>query len=82
MVFFSTPSSAFFATDVIVSSVVLWALIYVEGGRARVARRWLPVLASLVVGVSLGLPLFLYMRETRLESSGVSVAPSAGASHP
>jgi hypothetical protein len=31
--------------------------------RERVPHRWLPVLGSLTVGVSLGLPLFLYMRE-------------------
>jgi hypothetical protein len=28
-------------------------------------RLWAPVVASLLVGVSLGLPLFLYMREVQ-----------------
>ena len=64
---FSTPVSAFFGVDVIVASVVLWVLVYVEGRRASVARLWLPVLASVAVGVSLALPLFLYMRESKLE---------------
>src|SRR5688572_15620471 len=63
---FSTPVSAFFGMDVIVSSLVLWVLVYVEGRRAAVKHLWLPVLANLTVGVSLGLPLFLYMREVRL----------------
>ena len=64
---FGTAVSSFFAMDVIVSSLVLWSLVYVEGRRARVPRPWLPVLASLAVGVSLGLPLFLYLRESQLE---------------
>jgi hypothetical protein len=64
---FSTPVSGFFAMDVIVSSVVLWVLVYVEGRRAGVRHLWMPVAGSLAVGVSLGLPLFLYMRERRLE---------------
>jgi hypothetical protein len=66
---FSTPVSGFFGMDVIVSSVVLWVLVYVEGRRAAVRHLWLPVVANLIVGVSLGLPLFLYMREVRLEVS-------------
>jgi hypothetical protein len=66
---FSTPVSGFFGMDVIVSSLVRWVLIFVEGRRAAVRHLWLPVVASLTVGVSLGLPLFLYMRELRLNVS-------------
>lgn len=60
---FSAPVSAFFGADVIVSSVVLWVFVAVDGRRTGVRRLWAPVVASLTVGVSLGLPLFLYMRE-------------------
>lgn len=59
--------SAFFGMDVLVSAVALVVLMRVEGGRLNIPRRWLPVLAIFVVGVSLGLPMFLYMRESRLE---------------
>jgi Terpene cyclase DEP1 len=59
--------SSFFGLDVIVSSLVLWFLVYLEGRRSRIRHLWLPVAANLLVGVSLGLPLFLYMRERRLE---------------
>jgi hypothetical protein len=62
---FGTPVSAFFGLDVIVSAVVLWTFVYVEGTRRGITRLWAPVVASLLVGVSLGLPLFLYMREKR-----------------
>jgi hypothetical protein len=64
---FSNWIGGFFGMDVIVSSVVLWALVFVEGRRAGVRHLWAPIAANLVVGVSLGLPLFLYMRERRLE---------------
>jgi hypothetical protein len=50
-----------------VSSLVLWALVAIEGRRAGVKHLWAPIAASLVVGVSLGLPLFLYLRESSLE---------------
>jgi hypothetical protein len=59
--------SAFFGMDVLVSAVVLVAFMRIESGRLSIRRRWLPVLAVLLVGVSLALPLFLYMREARLE---------------
>ena len=64
---FANPVSGFFGLDVIVSSVVLWVLVLVDGRRAGVTHLWAPIAASLAVGVSLGLPLFLYMRERRLE---------------
>jgi hypothetical protein len=64
---FSNWISGFFAMDVIVSSVVLGVLVFVEGRRAGVKHLWAPIAANLAVGVSLGLPLFLYMRERRLE---------------
>ena len=65
---FANPVSGFFGMDVVVSSLVLWALVYVEGRRSGMRHLWAPIVANLAVGVSLGLPLFLYMRETRLGS--------------
>lgn len=66
---FSNRVGGFFGMDVIVSSVVLWVLVLVEGRRAGVRQLWAPLAANLAVGVSLGLPLFLYMRERRLEGA-------------
>ncbi len=51
----------------IVSSLVLWAFVLVEGRRLSMTRLWAPVAANLLVGVSLGLPLFLYLRERQRE---------------
>jgi hypothetical protein len=66
---FANRIGGFFGMDVIVSSVALWVLVFVEGRRTGVKHLWLPIAANLLGGVSLGLPLFLYMREVRLEAS-------------
>lgn len=62
---FSTPVGGFFASDVIISSLVLWVFVFFEGRRLAMRRLWLPILGNLLAGVSLGLPLFLYLRERR-----------------
>ena len=64
---FANRISGFFGMDVLVSAVVLLVFAAREGARLRMPRPWLPLLAVLTVGVSLGLPLFLYLRELRLE---------------
>ena len=64
---FAYRVSGFFVMDVLVSALVLIVFMRVESTRLNIRWRWLPVLAVLTVGVSLGLPMFLYMRESRLE---------------
>jgi Terpene cyclase DEP1 len=64
---FSNRIGGFFGMDVLVSSLVLVVFMRAESARFRVRGRWLPVLALLTVGVSLALPLFLYLREVALE---------------
>lgn len=64
---FSTRISGFFALDVIVSAIVLVTFVFSEGRRLNVSHLWLPVAATLLVGVSLGFPLFLYMRQRELD---------------
>jgi len=66
---FSTRIGGFFGLDVIVSALTLWAFVAIEGRRAGMKHLWAPMAAVLTVGVSLGLPLFLYLREQRLEGS-------------
>jgi len=66
---FANRVAGFFALDVIVSSIVLWVLVFTDGRRNGMKHLWAPIVANLAVGVSLGLPLFLYMRETQLEKA-------------
>ena len=63
---FANQISAFFGLDVIVSSLALWVAVLVDRRRNQVAGVWAPLLGNLLVGVSLGLPLWLYLREVRL----------------
>jgi hypothetical protein len=58
--------SAFFGLDVIISTIVLWIFINWEGRRVGVPQ-WPAVIASLAVGVSSALPLFLLLREGRIQ---------------
>ena len=55
----------------VVSAVVLFVFMFTDGVERRVARLWLPVVGTLVVGVSLGLPLFLYLVEVAEEGREV-----------
>ena len=66
---FSTKVGGFFGMDVIVSAVVLFVFIFAEGRRLGMPNLWIPVVATLSVGVSLGLPLFLYMRQSKIEKN-------------
>ena len=66
----STPMGAFAWLDVLVSAVVLIAFIMLEGRRIGMQMLWVPIAATLTVGVSLGLPLFLLLREGRLAVLG------------
>jgi hypothetical protein len=67
---FTNPVSSFFGADVVVTSVGLWVFIYVETRKISVRLWWLCILANLTVGVSLGLPLFLLLRENAIEKHG------------
>ncbi|UYC11667.1 DUF2834 domain-containing protein [Xanthomonas sp. CFBP 8445] len=61
-----SPQALFAWCDVLVAALAVIALVLIEGQRLGMRRRWLPLLALLTVGVSSGLPLFLWMRERRL----------------
>ena len=67
---FANQVSAFFGMDVLVSSAVLIVFMRIESRRVAIAHRWVALLGLCLVGVSLGLPLFLYLRERALEVSG------------
>ena len=70
---FANRISAFFTLDVVISAVVLLRFSALESRRLRLHNRWIILAVTLLVGVSLGLPLFLYLRERQLER-GLSAA--------
>ena len=69
---FANRISTFFVLDVLISAIVLLRFISVEGSRLHLKHRWLVSLSVVLVGVSLGLPMFLYLRERQLERSVIS----------
>jgi Terpene cyclase DEP1 len=73
---FANRISSFFGLDVLVSSVVLVVFMNAESARLKFSTRGLPLIALLTVGVSLSSPLYLYMRELKLEEEpgGMRVA--------
>lgn len=60
---FANRISSFFGLDVIVSAFVLFAFMFAE--RRTVRHVWAPIAATLLVGVSCGLPLYLFLREAQ-----------------
>jgi hydrogenase/urease accessory protein HupE len=69
---FANGVSGAFAMDIIVSAIVVCAFVLIEGTRLGVRPLWLPIVGTIIIGVSFGLPLFLYMRERRLEVDAAS----------
>jgi hypothetical protein len=75
---FANRIGGFFGMDVVVSAAALLVFARSEGSRLRVLGRWwLPLAAVLTVGVSLGLPLFLYLREQKMENDVARATPAA-----
>jgi lysylphosphatidylglycerol synthetase-like protein (DUF2156 family) len=65
---FQNNISAFFGVDVFISALALLLFIFSEGHRRAMKHLWVCVLGTLLVGVSLGLPLFLFFRERKLKA--------------
>lgn len=61
----STHIAAFAWSDVLISGIAVVAFIITEGRRLAMRQLWLP-LSCIVIGPSLALPLFLFLRERHL----------------
>ena len=67
---FANGVSSAFAIDLILTLLVVCAFVLSEGRRLGVRHLWAPIAACLAIGVSFGLPLFLYQRQARLDRDG------------
>jgi len=65
---FANSISTFFAVDLVISIIVFWIYMMAEAHKLEMKNWWLYILASLTVGLSFALPLFLYFRERKLEN--------------
>ncbi|NEP78812.1 MAG: DUF2834 domain-containing protein [Okeania sp. SIO3C4] len=59
----SSRISAFAWLDVLISAIVLLGFIFYEGNQRKIKYLIFPILGTLTIGVSFGLPLFLFLRE-------------------
>lgn len=66
---FGNRIAAFAWLDVFVSAVVVLVFIIREGKRLGMKKLWIPIIGLLSIGVSLGLPLFLLMREMQFSAA-------------
>lgn len=64
-------------TDLVLSSVVFWIWMVREARRHKIGHLWLYVLLNLGVGLCLALPLFLFVRERKIEATGNSGTTTA-----
>ncbi|MDJ0519285.1 MAG: DUF2834 domain-containing protein [Okeania sp. SIO2F4] len=64
----SSRISTFAWLDVLISAIVLFGFIFYEGNQKKIKYLFFPILGTLTVGVSFGLPLFLFLREIQKES--------------
>jgi len=55
------------AMDLMVSVIAFWVYLFAEANKLKMKNPWLYLLATLLVGLSFALPLFLYFRERQLE---------------
>ena len=66
---FANRISTLFALDLFVTATVFIVFAVYEGAKLKIKHLWVPFIASILVGASLGFPLFLYMREINLEKN-------------
>lgn len=65
---FANRIGAFFGWDVIISAVVVLVTVTWRGDHLTSRQRWGVVAGTLLVGVSLGMPLLLYFQERHQRS--------------
>ncbi|MEZ5714127.1 MAG: DUF2834 domain-containing protein [Paracoccaceae bacterium] len=62
---FANGAAGGFSADVMISIAVFWVWSYVDARERNVRRWWLVLPASFCVGLSLALPLYLWLRTAR-----------------
>lgn len=74
---FDSLPAAQLAADLGIAAItfVLWAAW--EGRRLRMRTWWIPIPASLLVGLCFALPLFLYLREREISGGESASRPAA-----
>jgi hypothetical protein len=70
---FATPAASGLVTDLLLSATLGLIVLGREARQLGVRGFWLVVLGTFLIGFSFGLPLYLYLRETRAVGQPVLV---------
>jgi len=65
--------ASFFTWDVVISSFVVIVFIISESMKLKIKNFWIYILFNRIIGVSLGLPAFLYARAMVIEKIEIKV---------
>ncbi|WP_221569332.1 DUF2834 domain-containing protein [Alkalihalobacillus sp. TS-13] len=65
---FANTISAFFAVDFLISCVVFLVFMFNESRKYNIKEKWICLLTLFAVGLSLALPLFLFFRQSYIDS--------------
>lgn len=66
---FSNNISTFFAVDVLISAIVLIIYILLDAKNLKIKYYFIPIFGTLCIGVSFGLPFYLYLKESQKNNS-------------
>lgn len=69
---FVNPVAAGATSDLLLSALLGLIVMGRDARRLGVRGFWLVVLGTVLIGFSFGLPLYLYLRETRVEATAVT----------
>ncbi|MFP3393198.1 DUF2834 domain-containing protein [Brevibacillus sp. SIMBA_040] len=64
---FVNDISSFFATDFLICCVVFFCFLFQEAKKGHIKHAWIYVVATLTIGLSFSLPLFLFFRQKEIE---------------
>jgi hypothetical protein len=64
---FVNPVAGAVSADLLISALIFFLFLFFEGRRLQMSNLWLYPLLTMGIGLSFGLPLFLYARSMRLE---------------
>ena len=66
---FNNNVSSSVAADLLISALIFFVFVFIEGARIKMKKLWVYVPATLMIGLSFGMPLFMYYRSKHLEES-------------
>jgi len=64
---YANPINAFLSWDLVVAAFVVLTFIIAEGKKLGMKYFWVTILCMIFIGTAFGFPLFMYLRENKLE---------------